>query len=124
METQTNDPRDTLFYDGQCPICSAEIKRLKNEADEHLGFVDITEADDLPLERDQLFSELHMLREDGQWVAGLEANVLAWQHTRWRWLAGVLLWPGIRFFAQAGYRLWLRWYQRQRANRLQQTQTQ
>lgn len=111
-------PKDTLFYDGQCPICSAEIKRLKAQVDEALVCVDIHSATSTPLDKQQLFSQLHLLRADGKLLVGLEANVAAWQHTKWRGLASLLLWPVIRWFSELGYQGWLLWYQRQRAKRV------
>lgn len=113
----TANSADTLFYDGQCPICSAEIHRLQSQLDSELNCIDIHQVQDTPVDRERLFSELHLRRADGSWLVGLEANVAAWQHTRWRGLAKVLLWPGVRWFAELGYRLWLRWYQKQRALR-------
>ena len=111
-------PKDTLFYDGQCPICNAEISRLEALVDDNLVCVDIHSATSTPLDKQQLFSELHLLKADGELLIGLEANVAAWQHTKWRSLAGILLWPVIRWFAELGYRGWLLWYHRQRAKRL------
>ncbi|NND83343.1 MAG: DUF393 domain-containing protein [Gammaproteobacteria bacterium] len=108
---------DTLYFDGQCPICSAEIGRLQSQLDTDLTCVDIHDLDTTPIERERLFSELHLQKADGTWLVGLQANVAAWQHTRWRSLAQILLWPGVRWVADMGYRLWLRWYQAQRAAR-------
>jgi predicted DCC family thiol-disulfide oxidoreductase YuxK len=111
-------PQDTLFYDGQCPICCTEVKRLEAQVDEDLVCVDIHSASNTPLDKQALFSQLHLLKGDGQLLVGLEANVAAWQHTRWRSFANILLWPVIRWFAEVAYRGWLVWYQRQRAKRL------
>jgi predicted DCC family thiol-disulfide oxidoreductase YuxK len=111
-------PKDTLFYDGQCPICNAEITRLEAAVDEELICVDIHSVASTPVDRQTLFSQLHLLRSDGELLVGLEANVAAWQHTKWRVLASFLLWPVIRWFAELAYQGWLIWYQRQRAKRI------
>ena len=71
-------PKDTLFYDGQCPICNAEISRLEALVDDNLVCVDIHSATSTPLDKQQLFSELHLLKADGELLIGLEANVAAW----------------------------------------------
>lgn len=113
-----NMTTDTLFYDGQCPVCTAEVNRLEGQLDGDLVCVDIHSATSTPMDRQTLFSQLHLRKADGSMLVGLEANVAAWQHTKWRKLAGVLLWPGIRWFAELAYRGWLVWYQRQRARRL------
>jgi len=111
-------PKDTLFYDGQCPICNAEIARLEAHVDDNLVCVDIHSEASVPIDRQALFSQLHLLKADGELLVGLEANVAAWQHTKWRVLASILLWPVIRWFAKLAYRGWLIWYQRQRAKRV------
>lgn len=111
-------PKDTLFYDGQCPICNAEVARLEAHVDDNLVCVDIHSEANVPIDRQALFSQLHLLKADGELLVGLEANVAAWQHTKWRVLASILLWPVIRWFAELAYRGWLIWYQRQRAKRV------
>jgi predicted DCC family thiol-disulfide oxidoreductase YuxK len=62
-------------------------------------------------------SELHLKTEDGQWVKGLEANVRAWEHTRYGSVVGLLLHPALRWLAELGYRMWLLWYQWARKRR-------
>ena len=62
-------------------------------------------------------SELHMQTEDGKWVVGLEANVRAWQHTRYGNAASLMLHPALRWAAELGYRSWLVWYQWMRRRR-------
>jgi predicted DCC family thiol-disulfide oxidoreductase YuxK len=110
---------DTLFYDGQCPLCTAEMQRLRQLAGPGLALVDIHSlAVDAALPgRDVLLQSLHLRRADQQMLSGLDANVAAWQHTRlgflWRWLR----WPGIRVVADVVYGRWARWrYRRLYAN--------
>lgn len=110
---------DTLYFDGACPVCRREVKHLKERADEQLNFVDIHES---PLSEDQkaqLSQQLHLKTDQGTWLTGLEANVQAWQHTPSAKLARLLLSRPIRPFAEAGYRLWLKVYHRQRRRREQ-----
>lgn len=108
---------DTLYYDGQCPICSREIRSLAAQSDDGLQFVDIHKADLTAVDREQYSRELHLQTADGLWVTGLEANVRAWQHTALAPLANVLLWRYVRPLAEFGYRLWLGVYQWQRRRR-------
>jgi predicted DCC family thiol-disulfide oxidoreductase YuxK len=117
-------PKDTLFYDGECPICNAEITKLEAQIDDNLVCVDIHSATITPVDKPALFSQLHLLRADGELLVGLEANVAAWQHTKWAGVANILLWPVIRWFAELGYKAWLFWYQRQRAKRLAEQDSQ
>jgi predicted DCC family thiol-disulfide oxidoreductase YuxK len=118
--TEGSDSGDVLYFDGQCPICNREIDTLRRLADARLEFQDIHQVDDSALSRQALFSQLHLRRSDGTWATGLEANVIAWQHTRWRPLVQVLTWPLFNRIAQVGYSVWLRWYQWQRNKRSQQ----
>lgn len=116
MAPETPD-KDTLYYDGECPICSAEIKRLSKQIDEHIELVDINRVEHPPVEKNRLFSELHLFKSNGDVLIGLDANVAAWQHTKWANIAAVLQWPVIHFFVSHAYKLWLWWYQRQRTKR-------
>ncbi len=103
---------DTLFYDGRCPLCLKEMQRLGRLKDDTLALRDIHElpsdAAGLP-DRETLLRNLHLQRADGALLTGLDANVAAWQHTRfgpaWRWLR----WPPVRLLADPLYRAWARW---------------
>ena len=100
--------KSTLYYDGQCPLCSREVAKL-GEISENLTLCDIHEVEDDSLpERDDLLRELHYRDADGRLRVGLEANVAAWQHTRFGWLWRVLLLPGIRPLAERAYNGWAR----------------
>ncbi len=111
---------DTLYYDGQCPLCTREMAKLGQLCDAQLQLADIhrlppdnsleqtdglAPTDALP-SRDTLLKTLHLRTAEGQWLTGIDANVAAWQHTRlgplWRWLR----WPLIRPVADRVYRLW------------------
>ncbi|WP_027948528.1 thiol-disulfide oxidoreductase DCC family protein [Haliea salexigens] len=111
---------DTLYYDGQCPLCTREMAKLGKLCDSQLQLADIhclapeasleqtdgsAPTDALP-SRDALLKTLHLRTAEGQWLTGIDANVAAWQHTRlgplWRWLR----WPLIRPVADRVYRLW------------------
>ncbi len=102
---------DTLFYDGQCPLCTAEMQRLRQLAGPELALVDIhsLQTDAALPGRDALLQRLHLRRASQEMLSGLDANVAAWQYTRfgylWRWLR----WPGIRFVADAVYDRWADW---------------
>lgn len=100
--------KNTLFYDDQCPICSAEIARLKTLQDGDLAFIPISQVD--ADKQDTLLKELHLHTADGHWITGLEANVIAWSHTRYKPFAQILLWPGLRWLAALGYQTWLAVY--------------
>lgn len=109
---------DTLYFDGDCPICRREVGHLQARADTGLKFSDINRLNLDDTERAQRGQELHLRTGDGRWITGLEANVRAWQHTRLAPFARFLLTPLIRPTASAVYRLWLRYYHWQRHRRL------
>lgn len=101
----------TLYYDGQCPLCQREIAKLRRLGDDSLLLADIhslPHAEGLP-DRDTLLRELHFRTTDNRLLTGVDANVAAWQHTRYGLLVRWLRWPLIRPIADAVYRRWAAW---------------
>lgn len=100
--------QDTLYYDGQCPLCSLEMEKLKRHAGTKLQLMDIHSLQDNPElpTKQLLLSTLHLKRADGKLLTGLDANVAAWQYTRfgafYRWLR----WPLVRTIADWFYARW------------------
>ena len=98
----------TLYYDGQCPLCSAEVRRLQQLGNGSLSLLDIHRLTDTggPAEKTDLLKNLHYVTPSGEVLVGLDANVAAWQHTRvgilWRWLR----WPFVRPVAVQLYAFW------------------
>ncbi|WP_150912074.1 thiol-disulfide oxidoreductase DCC family protein [Marinobacter halotolerans] len=107
---------DTLFYDGQCPLCAKEIATLRKLETGNLVFADVHlqgNRKGLLPEREALLRRLHLLTSDGQWVVGLHATVRAWSHTRLGFLFKPLLWPVIYPLVSRFYSNWAdRRYQR------------
>jgi predicted DCC family thiol-disulfide oxidoreductase YuxK len=102
--------KDTLYYDGACPLCSAEIDRLCKFAGDRLVVRDIHALDEhgnLP-DRQRLLARLHLRTADGEWLTGLRANIRAWEHTPFRRLWRILDWPPIRPVSHWCYEFWLR----------------
>ncbi len=98
---------DTLYYDGSCPLCSAEMVRLERMKDEKLSLIDIHSMSELSeSERREMLTILHLTNSDGSTLTGLDANVAAWQHTRWGFLFRWMRWPVIAPIADRVYRLW------------------
>lgn len=100
---------DTLFYDGQCPLCAREIRTLRKLQDGNLIFADIHQQSGgnvtVP-NHEQLLRRLHLRTWSGEWVIGLPANVRAWSHTGWGFLFKPLLWPGVFPVASRVYENW------------------
>jgi predicted DCC family thiol-disulfide oxidoreductase YuxK len=100
--------QDILYYDGQCSLCQAEMSRLEQHKRHNLQLVDIHQLTDdktLPT-REQLLENLHLVTAEGETLVGLEANVAAWQKTRYGWLWRILLWPLVYPVAKLAYQWW------------------
>lgn len=98
----------TVFFDGQCPLCSKEIsmlKRLDNRKRLHFEdihaidfvyrypYIDVVAAD----------KRLHGQLTNGQIITGLDVTARAWGlvgHHKW---LQILRWPVIRWFADLAY---------------------
>lgn len=106
-------PELTLYYDGQCPLCVAEIEFLQSRsAPGQLAFVDITHADFAqtghPISCDAAMAQIHGLTARGEILVGVPvfaaayklANLplMAWFLSR-RWLMPVLQ-PSYVLFAK------------------------
>ena len=102
--------KDTLYYDGACPICRAEIDKLRHFARDRISLENIhdLDVDETGLDKQLLLSRLHLKTADGNWVTGLRANIRAWRHTPFRYFWAMLDWPLIRAVSHRCYEFWLR----------------
>jgi predicted DCC family thiol-disulfide oxidoreductase YuxK len=78
-----NAPELTLFFDGNCPFCAAEMARLRNwDKTRKLAFVDIAmpEFDPVPLGVSiaALDRELHSQRPNGEILVGIDSMLVAY----------------------------------------------
>ena len=87
----------TVYYDGSCPLCRAEIGYYsRTDQDGALCFVDVSAAGAAPPEG------------DGRLLSGAEAFVEVWRRLpRWRWAARLASLPGVLAVLELGYRLFL-----------------
>ncbi len=101
---------DTLFYDGNCPLCMREVRLLTRIADEGLLLTDLHDVAENPDEPSSLerLKNLHLRTGDGEWLTGVDATIRAWSHTRWGFLFKVLRWPAAGPVADSAYRYWAR----------------
>jgi len=119
--TAETQPRDVLYYDGQCPLCTKEMAKLARLKDHQLELRDVhslasdtPQADDTTMpgaptpDKDTLLRVLHLER-NGQFLTGIDANIAAWEHTQyghlWRWMR----WPLIRPLVEWFYARWALW---------------
>ncbi len=97
---------EKLYYDGTCPLCTAEMKHLRKQADSNLQLIDVHASGLSDAESEQRLKLLHLETADGNTLTGLDANVAAWRHTRIGFLWAWLRWPVIREIADAVYNAW------------------
>ena len=111
-------PGDTLYYDGQCPLCTGEINKLKRHVGGKLALVDIHSLDEDANRPDKqaLLKNLHLEQASGDFLIGLEANVAAWQYTRFGIFFRWLRWPLLRSVADWVYDGWARLRYQRRYN--------
>lgn len=100
--------KDTLFYDGQCPLCAKEIQWLKEIHDGSLAFCDIHSISEetLGINKQAMLKVLHLQTSDKKWLLGLSATIRSWSHTPYGFLFKPLGWPILRLFANGAYTLW------------------
>jgi len=99
---------NTLYYDGNCPLCSHEIQILNKYKDNQLRLIDIQSKNNKQQikSNDELLLALHLNTSDGVWLIGLDATVAAWQHTHIGFLFKPLRWPLIKPVADYVYKKW------------------
>jgi len=108
----SKQPALTIYFDGSCPLCQAEISHYRNQAGaSQLCFRDVS-RDDQPLEPDlaraEAMSRFHVRRSNGQLVSGAAAFASIWSELpRWRWAARIAALPGVMALLEGGYRLFL-----------------
>ena len=100
----------TIFYDGFCPLCVAEMRHLKRkDKHQHINFEDIQASDFQQrypeLNWASLNARIHVLLPSGDMVTGLDATHAVWQVVGMGWLYAPLRWPVIRWFADHAYNL-------------------
>lgn len=110
----TTKPALILFYDGFCPLCMAEMRRLQQcDQQNKLRLEDIQAenfAERYPqFDKTALNARIHGLTASGEVLQGLDVTCLAWRLVgKHAWLK-VLRWPVIRWFADLGYGLFARY---------------
>ncbi len=111
MSNAKGDPV-TVFYDGACPLCQAEIAHYKKrDRDGRLHLIDVSDqsfAGDARLSQDEASSRFHIRTADGQQFSGARAFVEVWRATPgWRWLARLARIPAVIALMERLYRLFL-----------------
>jgi predicted DCC family thiol-disulfide oxidoreductase YuxK len=110
MKKVKPDGTDTLYYDGNCPICRKEMAHLDTLKEDSLQLLDIHQLPVSDARKQELLSVLHLKTSEGQEIKGYQANLRAWQHTRYAFWARLLSYPPLSWAGQLAYAVWLRYY--------------
>jgi predicted DCC family thiol-disulfide oxidoreductase YuxK len=103
----------TVFYDGSCPLCRAEIGvYTKSQGAEQIAFVDVAAINALQvctgLDRASAMARFHVMRSDGTLASGAAGFARLWLALpRWRWLGRFVMLPFVSPAAEFAYRLFL-----------------
>ena len=98
----------TVFYDGACPLCMAEMRQLmKRNSESKLAFVDINhpefDIEHPELNREDCSARIHGQWADGEILTGLDVTHTAWELVGRGWLYAPLRWPLIKPIADRLY---------------------
>ena len=76
-----DNPRVTVWFDGDCPLCRAEIalyQRLDQKAG-RIAFVDLTGDGTCPLSRADMLARFHAQEAGGPLISGAKAFAVMWK---------------------------------------------
>ncbi|MEY8120709.1 thiol-disulfide oxidoreductase DCC family protein [Falsihalocynthiibacter sp. BN13B15] len=110
LECQTQGP--TIYFDGSCPLCSAEIDHYASRlGGDQLQFVDVSEENAVlgtGLVSSDAMKRFHVRLVDGTLVSGASAFIAVWETLHgWRWAARLSKIPGATRALEAIYKLFL-----------------
>lgn len=95
MDPVKADSRCTVYFDGDCPICSREIATYRqSRGGDAIDWVDASRCDDAALstglDRASALQRFHVRGADGTLISGAAAFVEIWKHLpAFNWLARI-----------------------------------
>lgn len=106
---ESEPPRSTVYFDGSCPLCRAEIGYYRRkDVDHSLCFVDISETCAVPPEgitQERAMHRFHVRASDGRLLSGAAAFVEVWTRLpKWRHAARAASLPGVLTVLEWSYR--------------------
>ena len=106
-------PGLTVFFDGSCPLCRAEIGVYQScQRSEQIAFVDVASINgDLVapgLDRSGAMARFHVMQSDGTFASGAAGFARLWLALpRWRRLGRFVMLPFVLPAAELAYRMFL-----------------
>ncbi len=107
--TEESGPACEVFFDGDCPLCRAEIG-LYQRGGSDARFTNVAENGSAPdgITQAEALARFHVRKADGTLVSGAAAFAELWKATPgWRWLGHVAGTPPLVWLAEGAYRLFL-----------------
>jgi predicted DCC family thiol-disulfide oxidoreductase YuxK len=105
--SEPSSPELTVYYDGACPLCRAEIGHYRRcDGAERVAFVDVaTQEPGDGLSRGQALARFHVREADGRLLSGAAAFARLWARLpRWCWLGRLVAAPLLLPIAELVYR--------------------
>lgn len=97
----------TLYYDGKCPLCLAEVEWLRSKgANKNVELIDIKLPGFVPPENytiQDLDKVIHMKLKDGSYVKGLDATYGLYAAVGLGWMIAPLRWRAVRYISDKAY---------------------
>jgi predicted DCC family thiol-disulfide oxidoreductase YuxK len=122
----------TILYDGDCPLCTREIRFLerRDRGRGRIQFEDIADPSFDPgaygLDARKVMARIHGVLPDGTVIEGVEVFRRVYAAVGLGWLMAPTRWPGLRRLADLAYRIFarnrLRWTGRTPACEAEQCQ--
>jgi predicted DCC family thiol-disulfide oxidoreductase YuxK len=106
-------PELTVFFDGSCPMCRAEIGVYRNcQGAEQIAFVDVAAQANgqvAPgLDQASAKARFHVMQADGALASGAAGFAQLWlKLPGWRWLGRFVSLPIVGSVAELAYRMFL-----------------
>jgi predicted DCC family thiol-disulfide oxidoreductase YuxK len=103
----------TIFYDGGCPLCAAEMRHLNSlDSARKIAYEDIYAADFIArfpqIDQQEADRILHGQLANGELIYGLDVTYQAWVLVGKRKWVAILRWPIIKPIADVIYLLFAR----------------